>query len=427
MNPRSALRQDPEVFIAQLKRKGFVFDEKTYQTLESSRKKSQSALESCQAKRNQLSKEIGQRKSKGEDATELMDQVVEVNQQLDALQGTVKRLQHDLESFLLHIPNTPLESVPDGQSETDNVEIRSWGEKTSFDFTPKDHVTLGEQLNALDFQQAGHVAGARFTYLLDDLARLHRVLAQWMIDFHSEKHGYREVNVPVLVHDDAMQAAGQYPKFKDDAYQLAEESKSLIPTGEVPLVNYCAKTIQKEKALPIKMTCHSLCFRREAGSYGKDTRGMIRMHQFEKVELVQFVEESQGLSALETMCQEAEAILQALALPYRVVELCTGDLGFCAKKTYDLEVWLPSQNTYREISSISYCGDFQSRRLQARLKKGQDKPTLLHSLNGSGVAVGRALVAVLENYQDADGHIHVPSILQGRMGKKVLSPYHVNL
>ena len=420
MNPVTDLRNKLEEYSKKLATRGYHLDIERFKILEAQRKEQQVLLETLQAKRNQCSNAVGKAKAAGEECQALIE---EVSAMADAMKAATQRLdatQKELHTYLSHIPNLPHDTAPLGNNEEDNEVISQWGAPRVFDFEPKDHVALGEALAGLDFEQASVVSGARFAYLSGDLAKLHRALGQFMLNHHTQMHNYLEVNVPTLVKSSAMYGAGQFPKFEEDAYWMKEEGMSLIPTGEVPLVNWVAERIIAQDALPIKLTCHSLCYRQEAGSHGRDTRGMIRMHQFEKVELVQCVQAENGLAALEEMRAHAESILQALELPYRVVSLCRGDLGFCVQKTYDLEVWIPSQKAYREISSISYCGDFQARRLKARYKVGQEKPQLLHTLNGSGVAIGRALVALMENYQTKTGAIKVPDALKALMATDMI-------
>jgi len=373
-----------------------------------------------QAERNARSKAIGQAKAQGGDIAPLLADVERLGEQLAADKQALEAVQSELDALLLGLPNLPHASVPVGKSEEDNVELRRVGQPRSFDFEVKDHVALGEALGGMDFARAVKLSGARFSLLRGKIARLHRALAQFMLDLHIHQHGYEECYTPYLVHGQALQGTGQLPKFADDLFRLEREGAAdmyLIPTAEVPLTNLVADTIIEAAALPLKQVAHTPCFRSEAGASGRDTRGMIRLHQFDKVELVQLVLPEQSEAALEELTGHAEKVLQLLGLPYRVMQLCSGDMGFSASKTYDLEVWIPSQNQYREISSCSNCTDFQTRRMQARFRKSQgDKPELLHSLNGSGLAVGRTLVAVLENYQQADGSIEVPEVLRPYMG-----------
>ena len=412
------LRQNLEHVVEKLRRRGFEMDSDTFLQLENKRKEAQLAIQSFQTKRNQLSKTIGMAKSKGENPELLMAEVSQLNDELKQEEANFETIQKAFSDFQLAIPNLPHDSVPDGKSENDNREIRQWGAPPGFDFTPKDHTVLGERDNQLDFEAAAKLSGARFVVLRGSLARAHRALAQFMLDLHTDQHGYEEVYVPYLVHEECLYGTGQLPKFREEQFQVAgDRNFFLVPTGEVPLVNLARDEIIEAPALPKKWVAQTPCFRSEAGSYGKDVRGMIRQHQFQKVELVQLVQPENSYQALEEITCQAEKVLQLLALPYRVVELCAGDLGFAAAKTYDLEVWLPSQNKYREISSCSNCEDFQARRIQARWRNPKTgKPELLHTLNGSGLAVGRTLVAVMENYQQADGHIRVPDALKSYMG-----------
>jgi len=373
-----------------------------------------------QAERNARSKSIGQAKQRGEDIAPLMADVERMAGELSAGKVELDAIQTELDSILLGIPNLPHESVPVGKDEDDNVEVRRWGTPTQFDFEVKDHVALGEKFGWLDFETAAKLSGARFALLRGPIARLHRALAQFMINLHVNEHGYEEAYTPYLVQAPALQGTGQLPKFEEDLFKIAREGEAdlyLIPTAEVSLTNIVAGEIVDSKLLPIKFVAHTPCFRSEAGASGRDTRGMIRQHQFDKVEMVQIVEPSQSMEALEGLTANAEKVLQLLGLPYRTLALCTGDMGFSAVKTYDLEVWIPSQDKYREISSCSNCGDFQARRMQARFRNPETgKPELVHTLNGSGLAVGRTLVAVLENYQQADGSIRVPDVLKPYMG-----------
>lgn len=417
LNPK-LLRQDLDFVVKQLARRGVNFAVSDYQTLEQQRHTIQQATQSLQTQRNQQSKAVGQAKAQGKDIEPLLAEVSQLGEQLKQQETELAKVQQDLLDFQLQLPNLLHESVPAGVDENDNQEVRRWGEPRQFDFEPKDHVDLGEGLGLLDFEQSVKLSGSRFVVMHGALARLHRVLAQFMLDLHTQEHGYQETYVPFLVHSKCLYGTGQLPKFADDQFtsQADDDDFSLIPTAEVPLANLGRDKIFNAEQLPIKLAAHTPCFRREAGSYGKDTRGLIRQHQFEKVELVQLVAPDESYQALEVLTQHAEKVLQLLELPYRVMALCSGDVGFHAAKTYDLEVWLPGQQCYREISSCSNCEDFQARRMQARWRaKAQGKPELLHTLNGSGVAVGRALVAVLENYQQADGRIKVPNVLQQAM------------
>ena len=412
------LRNDLEWVAGQLSRRGFVLDTDSLQALEAHRKDIQMQTQELQAERNSRSKGIGKAKAAGEDIAPLLKEVEGLGSQLKQKEDELAGLQDELNSILLGIPNIPHASVPDGKGEEDNPEIRSWGEPPGFDFEPKDHVDLGEQLGQLDFETAAKITGSRFSVMQGPLARLHRALIQFMLDTHTGQHGYREVYVPYLVNAESLRGTGQLPKFEDDLFTLAGDSGYyLIPTAEVPVTNLVRDTIVEAEALPLRYTAHTPCFRSEAGSYGKDTRGMIRQHQFEKVEMVQLVRPQDSEAVLEELTGHAETILQKLELPYRVVDLCTGDIGFSAARTYDLEVWLPGQQKYREISSCSNFEAFQARRMQARWRNPETgKPELLHSVNGSGLAVGRTLVAVMENYQQADGSIGIPAVLQGYMG-----------
>ncbi len=418
------LRQDVSGIAARLAQRGFTLDIAHFQSLEARRKTLQIETQQLQSERNTRSKQIGQAKARGEAIQPLLDQVANLGEQLQQATEALDEVQEQLRQLHLEIPNLPDASVPDGDSEQDNREERVWGEPTRFDFTPQDHVDLGTNLNQLDFDRAATLTGSRFVVMQGQIARLHRALAQFMLDTHTQMHGYIEVQVPYLVNADSLYGTGQLPKFQQDLFQLNETPFFLIPTAEVPVTNLLRQQIVPANQLPCRWVAHTPCFRSEAGAYGRDTRGMIRQHQFDKVELVQAVRPEDSAAALETLTGHAEAILQKLALPYRVVTLCTGDLGFAASKTYDLEVWLPGQNQYREISSCSSFLDFQARRLQARWRDpASGKPALLHTLNGSGLAVGRTLVAVLENYQQADGSIRVPEVLQPYLGgTSVIAP-----
>ncbi|VXC51378.1 serine--tRNA ligase [Pseudomonas sp. 8O] len=400
--------------------RGFALDVARFEALESQRKSVQVRTEQLQAERNSRSKSIGQAKARGEDIAPLLAEVDQMGSDLEAGKRELDAIQNELDNLLLNIPNLPHESVPVGADEDDNVEVARWGTPRSFDFEIKDHVALGEQHGWLDFETAAKLSGARFALLRGPIARLHRALAQFMINLHTGEHGYEEAYTPYLVQAPALQGTGQLPKFEEDLFKIGREDQAdlyLIPTAEVSLTNIVAGEILDAKQLPLKFVAHTPCFRSEAGASGRDTRGMIRQHQFDKVEMVQIVEPSQSFEALEGMTANAERVLQLLELPYRKLALCTGDMGFSAVKTYDLEVWVPSQDKYREISSCSNCGDFQARRMQARYRNPETgKPELLHTLNGSGLAVGRTLVAVLENYQQADGSIRVPEVLKPYMG-----------
>ncbi|GAA4502809.1 serine--tRNA ligase [Pseudaeromonas paramecii] len=420
------LRADIDEAAQRLAQRGYTLDVAKINALEEQRKVLQTRTQELQAERNARSKAIGDAKRRGEDTAPLMAQVGSLGAELDSCKQQQDAVLAEVEALALTLPNLPHESVPVGRDESQNQEVRRWGTPRSFDFDVKDHVALGEGLKGLDFEAATKLSGARFVVMQGQIARLHRALAQFMLDLHTQQHGYTECYVPYLVNADSLQGTGQLPKFADDLFHTAingegdDEGKvrrfSLIPTAEVPLTNLGRDVIFDEKALPVKLTAHSPCFRSEAGSYGRDTRGLIRMHQFDKVEMVQLAHPEQSWEALEEMVGHAEKVLQLLELPYRVMALCTGDMGFSAAKTYDLEVWLPAQNTYREISSCSNCTDFQARRMQARVRGADGKPMLLHTLNGSGLAVGRTLVAVLENHQQADGRIAVPAVLQPYLG-----------
>jgi seryl-tRNA synthetase len=455
-----ALRSNLDEVAARLATRGFKLDTRQFEKLEAERKTIQTRTQELQAKRNATSKQIGAAKAKGEDVSAIMAEVANLGDELKQLETKLEQVQHELNAFLSVIPNTPHVDVPVGKSEEDNKEVRKVGNPPKFDFEVKDHVSIGEGLGGLDFETATKIAGARFSLLKGPLARLHRALAQFMLDIHTEQHGYTETYVPYLVNAESMRGTGQLPKFEEDLFctfsptyisdleetkavrdeltksinkfesgDLSEELLSafggllqkmkgyyLIPTAEVPVTNIVRDEIVPLEKLPMKFVAHTPCFRSEAGSYGKDTRGMIRQHQFDKVELVQIVHPDESYAALEELLGHAEAILQKLGLPYRVVKLCTGDMGFSAALTYDIEVWLPAQNTYREISSCSNFEAFQARRMQARFRNAQGKPELLHTLNGSGLAVGRTLVAILENYQQADGSVVIPEVLRPYMG-----------
>ncbi len=417
LDPR-LLRTELDAVATQLARRGYILDTAALRALEERRKAIQVQTQELQAERNARSKGIGKAKAAGEDIAPLLTEVEGLGDQLKAAEEQLAALQDELNAVLLDIPNLPHESVPEGKGEDDNPEIRRWGEPPSFDFEPKDHVDLGEALGLLDFETAAKLTGSRFSVIQGPLARLHRALIQFMLDTHTRAHGYQEVYVPYLVNADSLRGTGQLPKFEEDLFRTAgEHAYYLIPTAEVPVTNLARDTIVDADDLPLRFTAHTPCFRSEAGSYGKDTRGMIRQHQFEKVEMVQLVRPQDSWTALEELTGHAEAILQQLELPYRVVALCTGDIGFSAAKTYDLEVWLPGQQKYREISSCSNFEAFQARRMQARWRNPETgKPELLHTLNGSGLAVGRTLVAVMENCQQGDGSIRVPPALQPYMG-----------
>jgi len=410
------LRNDLDGTAQRLQARGFELDVRRFQELEQDRKAVQMRTQELQAKRNQSSKQIGIAKSKGEDVAAIMAEVANLGDELKAAEEKLAVIQSQLNDLLMTIPNLPHDSVPIGKSEADNVEVRRVGTPRTFDFPVKDHVDVGEGLQQLDFETAVKITGARFSLMKGPLARMHRALSQFMLDVHTQAHGYTEVYVPFLVNADSMRGTGQFPKFQDDQFHVCADELFLIPTAEVPVTNIVRDVIVPLEELPLKFVSHTPCFRREAGSYGRDTRGMIRQHQFEKVELVQIVQPEQSYAALETLLGHAEAILQKLELPYRVMALCSGDMGFSAAKTYDLEVWLPAQNTYREISSCSNFEAFQARRMQARYRNEKNKPELVHTLNGSGLAVGRTLVAILENYQNADGSVSIPAVLRPYMG-----------
>jgi len=408
--------------------RGYTLDAAEFERLETARKSIQMRTQELQARRNSASKLIGQAKAKGEDSSAIMAEVASLGDELKQLETHTPQVLQNMDAFLSVIPNVPHASVPLGQSEKDNLEIRRVGAPPKFNFEIKDHVSLGEAIG-LDFETAAKISGARFSLLKGSLARLHRALAQFMLDTHSEQHGYTETYVPYMVNAEAMRGTGQLPKFEEDLFRVprkmgeGEENFYLIPTAEVPVTNMVRDTITPLENLPLKYVAHTPCFRSEAGSYGRDTRGMIRQHQFDKVELVQMVQPEKSYEALEELLGHAEIILQKLQLPYRVIKLCTGDMGFSAALTYDIEVWLPAQNTYREISSCSNFEAFQARRMQARFRNALGKNELLHTLNGSGLAVGRTLVAVLENYQQADGSVLIPEVLRPYMGGlEVLRP-----
>ncbi len=437
-----ALRNDLATVTARLATRGYQLDAARFEQLEAERKSIQVRTQELQAKRNATSKQIGQAKAKGEDVSAIMAEVASLGDELKQLEAKLEQVQHELNAFLSVIPNTPHASVPVGKSEADNVEVRRVGTPPKFDFEVKDHVSIGEGLGGLDFETASKIAGARFSLLKGPLARLHRALAQFMLDLHTAEHGYTETYVPYLVNADSMRGTGQLPKFEEDLFKVpfgleepsaAEQARIatvgvdslgqpkqkhfyLIPTAEVPVTNMVRDEIVALEKLPLKFVAHTPCFRSEAGSYGRDTRGMIRQHQFDKVELVQIAHPEQSYALLEELLGHAETVLKKLELPYRVVKLCTGDMGFSSATTYDIEVWLPAQNTYREISSCSNFEAFQARRMQARFRNAQGKPELVHTLNGSGLAVGRTLVAILENNQQADGSVSIPQALRPYMG-----------
>ncbi|NLR73926.1 serine--tRNA ligase [Leeia aquatica] len=419
------LRNDLDAVAAQLARRGFTLDTASFRKLEDERKSVQVRTQELQSQRNSASKQIGIAKSKGEDVSAIMAQVANLGDELKAAETRLAAIQEELHDLLAQVPNVPHESVPDGKNEHDNVELHRVGTPRSFDFPVKDHVDVGTPLG-LDFETGAKLSGARFTVLRGQIAQLHRALAQFMLNTHTERHGYSETYTPYVVNAEVLYGTGQLPKFAEDMFRVerggeaTEQAQYLISTSEISLTNTVRDTLLKTEALPVKLTAHSPCFRSEAGSYGRDTRGMIRQHQFDKVEMVQIVHPEQSFAALEEMRGHAEYILQQLGLPYRVVTLCAGDMGFTATKTYDLEVWLPAQNTYREISSVSNCVAFQARRMQTRFKGETKNNEFVHTLNGSGLAVGRALVAVLENYQNADGSVTVPEVLRPYMGGKDL-------
>jgi len=415
INPH-LIRNDLDGVAGRLARRGFRLDKERLAALEGERKKIQVRVQELQQERNARSKAIGQAKAVGEDINPLRAAVADLGEKLKQSEEQLEQIQTQLNEILLGVPNIPHQSVPDGKDENDNKEIRKWGAPPEFDFEPKDHVDLGAALGQMDFEIAAKITGARFAFMRGSLARLQRALIQFMLELHTRKHGYEEVYVPYIVNADSLQGTGQLPKFEEELFALKDNGKGqnyyLIPTAEVPVTNIVRDEILDADSLPCKFVAHTPCFRSEAGSYGKDTRGMIRQHQFEKVEIVQIVKPQDSYQALEELTQHAETVLQDLKLPYRVVALCTGDLGFSAAKTYDLEVWLPGQNQYREISSCSNFEDFQARRMQARWRNPETgKPELVHTLNGSGLAVGRTLVAVMENCQDSKGRIHVPDVL----------------
>ena len=440
------LRAHPGHVARLLATRNYVFPLAEFGSLEAERKDLQTYTQELQARRNAAAKQVGNAKSRGEDVSSLLAEVADLGDELKQAESRLEQTQNALQHILLQIPNLPHSSVPEGKDESDNREVRRWGVPRAFDFKIADHVSIGERLGLLDFSTAAKLSGSRFSLMTAGLARLHRALAQFMLDIHTREHGYIEAYVPYLVNADSLMGTGQLPKFKEDLFEVPrkkaghaeslaqaethsplrnsgggqpsnqEHDLYLIPTAEVPLSNIVRDQIVALKSLPIKLTAHTPCFRSEAGSYGRDTRGMIRQHQFEKVELVQIVHPRQSYKALEELTGHAERILQQLELPYRVMALCTADMGFSAAKTYDIEVWLPAQDAYREISSCSNCEAFQARRMQARFRNEKGKPELLHTLNGSGLAVGRTLVAILENFQNADGSVSIPKVLQGYIG-----------
>jgi seryl-tRNA synthetase len=412
------VRSDLNAVAELLKKRNFELDVATLESLESKRKACQVATESLQNERNTKSKSIGKAKAAGEDIQPLLDEVAGLGEKLDAAKSELSDVQQQMDAILMGIPNLLHDSVPVGKDESDNLEVRTWGEPKSYDFEVKDHVDLGASNNWLDFETASKLTGSRYVVMFGQMAKLHRALIQFMLDVHTNEHGYTEVYVPYIVNSDSLRGTGQLPKFEEDLFCVDKEAGHyLIPTAEVPVTNIVRDEILDVSQLPLKLTSHTPCFRSEAGSYGKDTRGMIRQHQFDKVEMVQMVSADKAWDALEELTLHAESILQKLELPYRTVVLCSGDVGFSAAKTYDLEVWLPGQQAYREISSCSCFGDFQARRMQARWRNPETgKPELLHTVNGSGLAIGRTLVAVLENYQQADGSILIPEVLIPYMG-----------
>jgi len=416
------LRNEPEKAAALLARRGYVLDIALLESLEQERKQAQSDAQSLQTERNSRSKMIGKAKASGEDIAPLLAEIADLGDKHKAAETRLADVLQKLTDVAMELPNIPQEDVPAGKSEDDNVEISRWGEPKTFDFEPKDHVDLGESLSGMDFETAAKISQARFVTLQGPLAKLHRALTQFMLDQHTEENGYTETYVPYLVNSDSLRGTGQLPKFSEDLFAIKDTDLYLIPTAEVPVTNIVRDTISTDKQLPLKFVAHTPCFRSEAGSYGRDVRGLIRQHQFEKVELVQIVRPEESDAAHEALTGHAESILQKLELPYRKVMLCIGDLGFSSSKTYDLEVWLPSQKTYREISSCSNFQDFQARRLQARWRNPEtNKPELVHTLNGSGLAVGRTLLAVMENHQDEQGRIHIPEALRPYMsGQEVI-------
>jgi seryl-tRNA synthetase len=412
------LRSDPQAVAANLARRGFTLDVAAFQALEERRKAAQVESDRVRAERNANAKAVGMAKGKGEDASALLKRAEELTSQLASSDAAINAVQAELDAWQLGLPNMLHESVPEGRDESANQEVRRWGEPRKFDFAPKDHVEIGEKLGGLDFESAAKISGARFSVMKGGVARLQRALAQFMLDLHTREHGYTEIYAPYLVQGPALQGTGQLPKFEQDLFRVqGEQGFYLIPTAEVPVTNLVRDSIVEAKQLPLKFVAHTPCFRSEAGAAGKDTRGLIRQHQFEKVELVHIAKPADSYAALEELTGNAEKVLQKLQLPYRVVALCAGDIGFGSAKTYDIEVWLPGQDKYREISSCSNCEAFQARRMQARWRNPETgKPEPLHTLNGSGVAVGRALVAVIENYQNVDGSVTVPAALRPYMG-----------
>jgi seryl-tRNA synthetase len=414
------LRTDPEAMATALKPRGYELDVTAWRDLESRRKELQIRVQELQNQKNQSAKSIGRAKARDEDIQPLLDEVRHLGEDLGQSESEFNEVRSRQQAWLLEMPNLALPDVPQGADENDNVEIRKWGEPTQFDFEPRGHVELGENSGMLDAPAAAKLAGTRFVVLKGDLSRMHRALAQYMLDVHTQEHGYLEVYLPYLVNAEAMTGTGQLPKFEDDAFATTDDPpRYLIPTAEVPMTNLVAGEIIDADDLPLRFTSHTPCFRREAGSYGKDTRGIIRQHQFEKVELVQIVRPENSDAALDDLTGHAESILQRLGVPYRVIILCTGDMGFASARTFDIEAWLPGQDMYREISSCSVCTDFQARRMKARWRNPETgKPELVHTLNGSGLAVGRTLIAVMENYQQQDGSIKVPEVLRPYMGNQ---------
>ncbi|WP_392536332.1 serine--tRNA ligase [Legionella sp. 227] len=412
------LRDDPQFVASQLLKRGFKFDVSSFTALEEKRKALQVATQALQNERNLRSKAIGEAKSRGEDIEPMREEMGRLAKELEEKKDELDDLLQQIEAIALRLPNIPHESVPVGEDEQHNLEIRRWGKVPTFDFPVKSHDELGENLNQMDFALAAKLTGSRFVVMKNQLARLHRALIQFMLDIHTQQHGYQEIYVPYIVNADSLMGTGQLPKFEEDLFKLTgEHGYYLIPTAEIPVTNTVRDVLLEEQVLPIRYACHSPCFRSEAGSYGKDTKGMIRQHQFEKVELVWITKPEDSYAALEQLVNHAETILQRLELPYRVITLCTGDMGPSSAKTYDLEVWLPSQNTYREISSCSNMESFQARRMKARYRQGQTREIeLVHTLNGSGLAVGRTLVALMENYQDKEGNIHIPMALRPYLG-----------
>jgi seryl-tRNA synthetase len=422
------LRNDPAAVAARLKTRGYVLDVARFESTEARRKSVQTRTQELQARRNAVSKEIGAAKGRGQDPKALMAEVAGLGDELKTLEAELSDIQSDLREWLLAVPNLPHASVPIGASEAQNVELRRVGSPRAFGFEARDHVDVGAAVGGIEFDISAKLSGSRFHTLRGNVARLHRALTQWMLDLHSAEHGYLECYVPYIVNRAALTGTGQLPKFEDDLFWVTkggapdEDRMFLIPTAEVPLTNFVRDEIVPRDTLPLKFTAHTPCFRSEAGSYGKDTRGMFRVHQYDKVELVQIVHPDESYKALEELVGHAELVLQKLELPYRVVLLCTGDTGFASAKTYDLEVWLPGQGKYREISSCSNCEAFQARRMQARFRGAQGKPELVHTLNGSALAVGRTLIAVLENYQRADGGVDIPAVLQAYMAGMTFIP-----